>query len=59
MSENTSPNERSSDFVTPEVTKALNQAREILTKGKTEEANVVEESTTVKANNLIRFRIKV
>ncbi|KAE9556577.1 hypothetical protein FO519_000271 [Halicephalobus sp. NKZ332] len=43
------PNDKSSDFVTPEVTKALNQARDIVTKGKTEEAaNVVEESTTVK-----------
>ena len=54
MSTNNTPNEKSSDFVTPEVTKALNQAREILTKGKTEEGtNVVEESTTVKVINLI------
>lgn len=48
MSSNNAHNDKKSDFVTPEVTKALNQARQIVTTGKTEEdEHVIEESTTV------------
>lgn len=62
MSSNNNPNtDKSSDFVTPAVSKALNQARQLFTKGKTEDKskdNVIEESTTLKVSSFEYYHVK-